>query len=355
MEQAIRFLIMAVVTLGVGLPASSAASPQGYPAGAQTAGAQPAASQQQPPLTEKEVIQLVKKNKKDLQKISPEIVSRGVAFDMTPEIEEKLKSAGASPEFIANLKNVGPTARAAMAASAGNTASVPPEEAQAFQAIQNELDADRKMQLTNDFVAKYPKSTLLTYVYFLAQGAALEKGDVNTVISYGEKSLALKPDNFNTLLLMSKILPQPQSLQNDANPETKLSEAEKDGQKALELVPTLPKANGEADDAFEKRKAQYVENIHSGLGMVYLQRAMQGLAGIDPQQLAKSESEYKLAVSSGAAPNPEDYFRLGEVYGYENKVDDAIQAFTKVSDLSQDNPALKNLANQKIAQLKSKK
>jgi tetratricopeptide (TPR) repeat protein len=354
MKNLFKVLFTVVVALGIGLPARSAALPQAQLAGAQPAGAQ-ATAQPQPPLTVKEVVQLVKKNKKGLQKISPEIVSRGVAFDMTPEIEEKLKGAGATPDFIANLKNLGPTARANMAAGTGNKVAVPPEESEAFQGIQNELDPDRKIQFVNDFAAKYPKSVLLTYVYFLAQGAEMEKGDVSAVVSYGEKSLALKSDNFNALMIMAKILPLPQSLKDDPNPDTKLNEAEKDGQKALDLVNTLDKAAGETDDAFQKRKALYLANIHSGLAMVHLQRAMGGLGGIDQQELGKSEAEYKLAVSVPSEASPEDYFRLGEVYEYENKVDDAIENFTKASQLSQDNPGLKNLADQKIAELKSKK
>jgi tetratricopeptide (TPR) repeat protein len=349
MKNAIRILLMVVVALAIALVARTAPIPQAAPAAAQ-----PAANQQ-PPLTEKEVIQLVKKNKKDLQKISADIVSRGVAFDMTPEIAEKLKGAGATPEFIANVKNLGPTARASMSASNTTRASVSPEESQAFQSIQNELDPDRKMQFVNDFATKFPNSTLLTYAYFLAQGAALQKGDIDKVISYGEKSLALKPDNFNTLMIMTKILPLPQSLQNETNPDAKLNEAEKDGEEALKLVNTLDKPAEETADAFQARKSQYLENIHSGLGMVYLQRGLEGLAGLDQQALGKAEAEYKLAVTATANPNPEDYFRLGEVLGFENKTEDAIQAFTKVSQLSQDNPALKSEAEKKIAQLKSKK
>jgi tetratricopeptide (TPR) repeat protein len=359
MKNVLRIFIIAMAALGISVPARSAAFPQGQPAGQQAAGekagAQPAA-QQQPPLTLKEVIHLVKKNKKDLQKISPEVVSRGVDFDMTPEIEGKLKDAGATPEFVANVKNLGPAARAAMAASGGGKGIAPPEQSQAFQqTIENELDPDRKIQAVNDFAQKYPDSPLLTYAYFLAQGAELQKGNLSQVINFGEKSLALKPDNLGTLLMMVYALPLPQSLQNDPNPDAKLNEAEKDAQKALDLVNALTKANGEADEAFQKRKSEYLENIHASLGMVHFQRAMGGLAGVDQQELAKAEDQYKQAVAAAPDPNPENYFRLGEVCEQENKVDDAIQAFTKVSELSQDNPALKNLADRRIAELKSKK
>ncbi len=363
MKHARRSFIALALAIGLFIPSAAFGQAQtGNPSSGQPSGqaapqtaAQPAAAQQ-PPLTEKEVIQLVKKNKKDLQKIAGELTSRGVAFDMTPEIQDRLTKAGATPEFIANLKNLGPTARAAMAASTAGGPPISPEERQAFDAIQNELDPDRKVQEVNDFATKFPHSPLLTYAYFLGQGAALMKNDLDGVLSFGEKSLAANPENLNALMLMTKFLPQPQSLQNEPNPDKKLDEAEQDGEKALDLVNKLQKAQNEADSAFQDRKGRYLEAIHSGLGMVYLQRAVGGLAGVDQGELAKSENEYRAAITaSGNSPDPQDYYRLGDVLARENKKDDAIQAYTKASDLSQDNPALKNMADQQIAQLKAKK
>ncbi len=368
MKLAIRHLIVSSLVAGcaifigtVALERSAFAQFQTDAQGGQQPAGQPSAqtaappvAAKQPPYTEKDVIQLVKKNKKNLQAIVADITNRGVAFDVTPEIQEQLTKAGATPEFIANLKNLGPTARAQMASSTAGKGAVPPEEAQAFQAIQNELDPDRKIQEANDFVAKYPNGPLVTYAYFMAQGAALQKGDLDGVLVYGEKSLAANPDNLNALMLMAKFLPHPRSLQNEMNPDKKLTEAERDGTKALELVAKLQKMPDETDDVFQKRKGQYLEAIHSGLAMVHLQRALGGLAGVDQAELAKSETEYKAAVSNSENPDPEDYFRLGEVLVRENKKDDAIQAFTKAADLSQDNPQLKSMAEQQVAQLKGK-
>jgi tetratricopeptide (TPR) repeat protein len=138
------------------------------------------------------------------------------------------------------------------------------------------------------------------------------------------------------------------------NPDKKLTEAEQDGQKALALLEKLEKMPDETDEVFQRRKGQYLEAIHSGLAMVHLQRALGGLAGIDQAELAKSEAEYKAAVADSQNPDPEDYFRLGEVLVRENKKDDAIQAFIKASELSQDNPQLKSMADQQIANLKGK-
>lgn len=327
-------------------------NPDGKQPAAQAA-AQPEAPKE-PPYTEKEVIHLVKKNKKHLETIVPDLTKRGVAFDMTPEIQQQLFRAGATPEFIGTIQNLGPTARAQMAASTAGKGARPPEEEQAFQAVQNELDMDRKIQEANDFVKKYPDSPLVTYVYFLAQAASLQKGDVDGVLDYGEKSLAANPDNLNALMLMAKILPQPQSLNNDINPEKKLAEAEQDAKKALELIGKLEKTRDETEEAFARRKGGYLEAIHSGLGLVHLTRAQLSLGGMDQGELAKAEEEYRAALSVAASPDPQDYFRLGEVLARENKKEEAIQAFTKAGELAPDSPQLKALADQQIAKLKGK-
>jgi tetratricopeptide (TPR) repeat protein len=349
-------LVGAAMLLGTfALQQSAFARPQA----ANTAGQQPAAqtaaqpqAPKEPPYTEKEVIQLVKHNKKHLETIVPELTNRGVAFDVDAQIQQELLKAGATPEFVAHVQNLGPTARAQMATTSG-TGAHSPEEAQAFQAVQNELDMDRKIQEANDFVTKYPDSSWVTYVYFLAQAASLQKGDLDGALTYGEKSLAANPDNLNALMLMAKFLPQPQVLNNEINPEKKLAEAEQDAQKALELIGKLQKTPDETEETFTRRKGSYLEAIHSGLGLVHLTRAQNSLAG-NPAELGKAEEEYKAAISIAADPDPQDYFRLGEVLARENKKDEAIQAFTKAGDLATDSPQLKALSEQQIAILKGK-
>lgn len=351
MKIAIKLFLVAAVALGCSPPLSSAAIPQ------TNSGAQAAAPQkpQEPPLTEKEVIHLVKKNKKHLDQIAPEIVRRGVAFELTPQIQEKLMKAGADANFIANIKNQTPSARAAMAASMAGQPQVPPEEYQEFQNIRNELDPDRKIQMVDAFATKYPNSSVLTYVYFLAQGAALQKGDVQGVLDYGDKALKLKPDNLNALMLMADILPQPQAMRDAIDPDKQLDKAEADARKAIDLINAQQKQPNETEEAFQARKANYLETLHSSLGLIHFQRAMMSLAGVDKDELAKAETEYNQAVTISKDPDAQDFFRLGEVYAHENKIPEAIDAFTQCSKLSATIPNLKALADQKIQELKSKK
>jgi tetratricopeptide (TPR) repeat protein len=229
-----------------------------------------------------------------------------------------------------------------------------PEENKDYNAIKNELDPARQLQLVDDFAKKYPNQPLvLSEVYFYGAYAAQQQNNVAKAVDYGYKSLEANPTNLRSLLMMSGLLPQPQVMQgSDSEKEKKLTDAEADANKALQEIPDLKQPNMPPDQ-ITKAKASLESQAHASLGMVHLQRAMMGLTGADPQELGKSEQEYKASVTGTDKPNAEDYFRLGEVYEMENKADDAIDAFTQCSKLSQG--PLQTMAGQQIDKLKKAK
>ncbi|MBZ5543559.1 MAG: hypothetical protein LAO07_07755 [Acidobacteriia bacterium] len=306
-----------------------------------------------PPLTEKEVIDLLK-SKQPHQQSAQVIAQRGVDFELTPDIEKKLRKAKAEDPFIAVIKQAGPSERAARATSGGGSA-VAPEEGREIQAIESELDPDRAIQLVNAFEQKYPNSSMLTWAYTFAANAYQQKGDIQHVVDYGEKSLKLKNDNLLSLLIMASILPQPQMLKGgDADKEQKLNQAEAYANQALKLIDGLTKQGAETDEALQKRKAQLGREPHAALGMIHLQRSSLSLAGPDKDELAKAEQEYQLAVTLGDRPNAQDYFRLGEARSLLQKWDSAIEAFNKAAELGQ-GTVIKTYADQRIEEINKKK
>lgn len=231
---------------------------------------------------------------------------------------------------------------------------VTPEQYKEIQTIQNELDPDKQIQMVDAFEKKYPNSPLLTHVYFFGATASQQKGNVSKILEYGEKSLKLDPNNLRTLLVMASILPQPQNLQgSDAEKEKKLADAEADANKALQIITQLPKPANLTDEQFQKNKVMLSNSAHASLGMAHLQRSQGGLQSPDKDELAKAEQEYKTAVSADN-PDPQDYYRLGEAYSMDGKTDDAIDAFSKASQLSQGSP-LQAYADKQIARLKQSK
>jgi hypothetical protein len=226
------------------------------------------------------------------------------------------------------------------------------DEKNAYNAIQHELDPARQAQLVDDFAKKYPSSQLLSDVYFFGAYAYQSQGNVAKSVEYGEKSLEANANNLRSLLLVAGLLPQPQEMQgSDADKEKKLDEAEADANKALTQIASLNLTNQTPDQATQI-KASITSQAHASLGMVHLQRANMGLNGLDPQELAKAEQEYKTAVTT-PKPTAEDYFRLGEVYAMENKYDDGIDAFTQCSKLSQGQ--LQTMADGEVQKLKKAK
>jgi len=305
------------------------------------------------PMTQDELVELLK-GKVASERIVAEVMQRGVDFDLTPDIDKKLRKAKAEDALIEAVKNQGPTARAERA-RAGGGPSITPEESTDFESIRNELDPDRAIQMATDFEAKYPNSPLLSWVYTFAANAFQQKGEIERVVEYGEKSLKLKPDNLLSLLIMAAMLPQPQLMHGgDLDREKKLKEAEAYANQALEIIEALPQQPTETEEQFNQRKASLKMEPHSALGMVHLQRAGMGLVGPDQEELAKAAEEYEKAVADAPRPSPQDYYRLGEAYALQNKLDEAIQAFTRAGDLGQ-GTVIKTYADQKVEELTKKK
>jgi tetratricopeptide (TPR) repeat protein len=306
-----------------------------------------------PPLREKEVIQMLK-SKQTHQQIGEQIMERGVDFEMTPDIEKQLRKAKAEDQFIEVVKQASPSARAARAASSG-AASVTAEEARDMQAIRQELDPDRTIQLVNEYVQKYPNSSMLTWAYTFAANAYQQKNDIAHVVEYGEKSLKLKSDNLLSLIILASMLPQPQMLRGgDVDKEKKLTQAENYAKEALQLIDQLPKQPNETDEAYQKRKAQLGREPHAALGMIHLERSSMGLEGLDKDELTKAEQEYQMAVSMGERPNPQDYYRLGETRVMLKEWDAAIEAFSKAGELGQ-GTVIKTYADKRIEDIQKLK
>jgi tetratricopeptide (TPR) repeat protein len=310
------------------------------------------------PLTEKEVTKEIKNS--PAENVIKDVQQRGVDFDMTPDTEKKLRKVKATDEVVEAVRRAGPkvreqTAKMTMGASpAAGTVDVPKEQVQAFDVIKSELDPDKAITLVTDFATKYPQSPLLSYVYSYGANAYQQKGDVEKVVELTQKGLTLKSDNLMCLILSLGMLPQPQYLNNHAAEREKiLQEAESEANRALQLIAQLPKQPNEADADHQRRLVQISSPVHASLGMVHLDLATEALAAPDKDELAKSEQEFNTAVAIDR-PDPRDYYRMGEAYALDGKVDDAIGAFTKASQYGQ-GTMIKAYADQRVEELKKKK
>lgn len=343
----VLFIISAFMLLAGGsLWAQAQAAAQGQ--------AQPPA----PPLTESEVIKGLKS--KNPGQVMGQISDRGVDFDLTADIEKRLRKAKADDSQIDLIRKAGPKARAEAAKLGGQPAGpkFTPEEYQAYLGIRNELDPAKAIQLASDFEKKYPNSSLLSYAYMFGANAYRQKGDLENAVAFAEKSLKLNQDILASLDVLSSLLPQPQFL--NAHPQEKekyLNEAETYANRELTLISdpkNFPKQSSESDEQYNKRKNEVSSGAHASLGMIHLMRSQMALQGVDKDEVAKAEKEYEQAVALAERPAPQDYYRLGEAYAIGGKLDQAIQAFTKAGDLGQGS-VIKTYADQRIQELQKRK
>ncbi len=311
------------------------------------------------PLTEEEVIKLIKHNKEHLGKVADEVKARGLDFEFTPAIEEKMTKAGAKDNeantgrLITYMKQFTPSARAAQMAGGPQ---VSPEEAEAYNKLKNEQDPDPMIKDAEAFTQSFPKSPLMPYVYAIEASAYQQKNDPANVLKFAQKCLSIDPKNLMGLVLVTSVMPLPQMLTNvsDTEKAKRLDQSASYAQQALQEIEQIPKRPNESDAAYQKRKDQISAGVYASLGMIHLERATMALVGPDVGQLEKAEESYKTAIAKSETPSPVDYYRLGEAYAGEKKLDDAISAFSKAGQLAQ-GTIIEKLADQQIEKLKQEK
>jgi tetratricopeptide (TPR) repeat protein len=309
-------------------------------------------------MTEKEVTKEIKSA--PAETVIKDVKERGVNFDMTPDIEKKLRKANATDEVVEAVRHAGPKVRAQMAKMVmgpgqAGTIDIPKEQVQAFDTIRGELDPDKAIALAEDFARKYPDSALLSSVYFFEANGYRQKNDVEKLVEYTGKGLKLNPDNLACLVARVGTVSQPQYLNNhEADRDKILQEAERDANHALQLIPRVLKQPNETDPDYQKRLADTASQVHGSLGMVHLELATGSLVGPDKAELAKAEQEFKTAVTMTDRPYAGDYFYMGEAYKLDDKVDDAIAAYTKASQAGQ-GTIIKTYADRQIEEMKRRK
>lgn len=204
--------------------------------------------------------------------------------------------------------------------------SAPPpvnaEEDAAFKAFQAVLisDAKQKIQTGEAFLQKYPETRYKPVVYASLVFAYLQDGQVQKMEEYGEKEIALMPNDVNTLAIMAQTLPRRiNSTTTQAEAAQLLGKAEQYSKQAIEIAPTLPKPANMTDEAFAAAKNQDLAMAHSGLGLVYIRRGKN----------AEAITELAEAVKVDPNPDPVNYYLLGMANKSTSHFDDAVTAFNK--------------------------
>jgi tetratricopeptide (TPR) repeat protein len=206
------------------------------------------------------------------------------------------------------------------------SAKVDPEE-QAEYKVFFQLkadDIDKRIQLGDAFVQKYPNGPFSEAVYSQLTTAEYQKQDFNKMDKYADKALALNPNDVTVMVFVGWVIPH----SND--PSAQLGKAERYEKRVLELLPDLEKPAGMADEELATAKSEYESQAHSGLGLVYYQK----------QDFENAVAEMKKATSGAAHPDPADYYVMGDSLDQLDRYSEAAEAFQQCAAIPSSQQAL---------------
>jgi tetratricopeptide (TPR) repeat protein len=234
-----------------------------------------------------------------------------------------------APNSFAQYQQAAPPATSGSQSQApknGQTAAAPaapkadPEEEAAYKAFSDTKpeDADKRIQLGEAYVQKYPSGKYLDQVYQGLTTAEYSKQDFPKMYADADKALATNPDDVTVLVLVGWVIPHNYD-PNDLAAESRLDKGEKYEKHALEVLATLPKPANLTDEQFAKVKAQGEAQAHSGLGLIYFRRG----------NYEESIAELKKSTSDPANQDPTDYYVMGVELTRLKRYSESADAFAK--------------------------
>jgi len=186
-----------------------------------------------------------------------------------------------------------------------------------FREAKND-DLAKKNQMAEEFLSKYPQSRYRAEVYAWQVQYFRSKGEIDKMEAMADKQLALFPNDPQTLAAVGSTLPRAMNA-NTQEPAKRLAKAEQMCQKALELLPTIPKPEGMTDDMFQKAKDQTASMAYSGLGTVDFRRG----------KFADAIPNLEKSVRMDPDPDPVNFYLLAFCNQKTSHFDDAVAAYQK--------------------------
>jgi tetratricopeptide (TPR) repeat protein len=185
------------------------------------------------------------------------------------------------------------------------------DEYNAYMAMHNEKDPQKKIALADAFLAKYTDSasTVKVSVYTELLAVLQQVGDSAKAIDAAKKLVELDPNNLAGLRYLSFAFPftfKP----TDADSTAQLSSAESNAKHGLELLGKVPKPANMSDEQFQQAIKPVRATFNSTVGFVALQR----------KDYAGAISSLKSALED----NPSDLYAsnwLGTAYLYSTPPD----------------------------------
>ena len=219
-----------------------------------------------------------------------------------------------------NTKDKQPSAAPLSMDAAAPAASA--EEEAAYKAIEAapETDVNKKIQLSEDFVQKYPQSRYKAVIYQALVSGYFSTQQVPKLLDIGDKEIQMNPNDAPVLAVMAQTIARTFNAKAP-DAEQQLAKAEEYSKRAIEVTPTLPKPANLTDEAFTMAKNDTLGMAHGGLGLVYIRKAK--------FQEAIPELEQSIKSDTRPQPDPVNYYLLGLANDKTSHFEAAATAFTK--------------------------
>lgn len=195
-----------------------------------------------------------------------------------------------------------------------------PEEESASKAVQQATDPNKKTQLAEEFLQKYPQSRYRAMMYQMLVSGYFATQQVPKLLDAGEKEIEMNPNDAPVLAVIAQTLAR---TYNAKAPDAakQLDKAELYSKRAIEITPTLPKPENLTEEAFNNAKNDTLVMAHGGLGLVYIRRGKFTEAIPELEQSVKADTH--------PDPDPVNYYLLGVADKQTSHFDAAAAAFSK--------------------------
>ncbi len=184
-------------------------------------------------------------------------------------------------------------------------------------------EPDKKIQLGNAFLEKYPKSIFAEAVDAGLTNAYYAKQDWKDFYDTADKALALKPDDVDVLTTVGWVIPHVYNPHAD-DADKLLDKAESCEKSAIQVLTTMPKPATLTDAQFAAAKAQKAMQAHSALGLVYFRR----------EDYSNSVKELQQSTANNSSPDQTDLFVMGMDLQNLDRFAEAADAFVHCSQIA---------------------
>jgi tetratricopeptide (TPR) repeat protein len=244
---------------------------------------------------------------------------------------------------IAVAQEAQPAPAAEPAAAASPVAPQPQiksqEELQAIQAIQSAMDPASRLAACDALIENFPKTEFHEFALQMATISAQMMNDYEKMMIYGERTLAVAPENYMVMLAMANGMAQ-KTQKFDLDKEEKLGQSTEFANKAIELIKVAPRPNPQiTDDMWKEAKRDFTAQGYEALGMIGLVR----------ENYEDAVENFKKAVDVAVIPNPATNVRLGAAYNKVGNPGEALATLDAVLADSNLHPQIRQFAQSERA------